>query len=134
MLSWTSLPNNLQLKDRDFTSLTLGEVKDFFELAQKEHCVNDFATLFFESYSRAKASATRNNVQTLVDTLEDYKRYLGRAYARTKHRVKTLGALSLLPKMWTYAFEYNECEYQIQWLLTQYECTRHSKPYFLEVE
>lgn len=128
-MTWNDLPKELQVSDATMASLSLQDVNDLFELASKYNKLiqSAFAELFWEAMNRVRCNANGVSVQRCVEFLEERKRSIGRTYNIAKKRY---------PNGWLtsyQAFRYNECEYNIRWLVEQYNCTRKTKPYLLEV-
>lgn len=124
MNSWQNLPKDLQLRDAQIASLTSKEAEQFFKLASQKCVLNTFTELFWEAMQRIRNNPNNASLQRCVDFLEERKRTLGRAYSYKNNS-------EIAKKL--FAIHYNEVEYNIRWLLEQYNCTRKSKPYLLEV-
>lgn len=123
-MTWQSLPKDLQLKDEVIATLSFSETEALFLLAEQYGVTEEFTQLFWEAMSRVRNNADNVSIQKCVEFLEERKRTLGRAYS-WQHN-------SDVAKKF-FALRYNECEYNIRWLVEQYDCTRKSKPYLLEV-
>lgn len=124
MATWQSLPKELQLRDADLMSLSLQDIEALFKQATKLDVVDEFSKLFWEAMSRVRNNADATSIQQCVNFLEERKRTLG--------RVHDLRCNSANAKKY-FAIKYNEVEYNIRWLVEQYDCTRKSEPYLLEV-
>ena len=124
MTTWQQLPKDLQLKDEAIAALSFSETEALFLLAEQYGVVEEFAQLFWEAMSRVRNRADNVSIQKCIEFLEERKRTLGRAYS-WRHN-------SDVAKKF-FALRYNECEYNIRWLVEQYDCTRKTKPYLLEV-
>lgn len=121
---WQSLPTELQLRDAEIASLSTAQVDNLFIRAKQLSVLEPFTNLFWDAMNRiyGKDSAS---MQRCVELLEERKRTLGRAYAYRKN--------SEFAKKY-FAIRYNECEYNIRWLVEQYNCKRKTKNYLLEVK
>ena len=124
MTTWQQLPKDLQLKDEAIAALSFSETEALFLLAEQHGVSEEFAELFWEAMSRIRNNADNVSIQKCVEFLEERKRTLGRAY---NWRLNSKIAKKFL------ALRYNECEYNIRWLVEQYNCKRKTKPYLLEV-
>lgn len=128
MLNWQDLPAELQLTDADIKSLTTSDVESLFKSAEALGVSHHFSELFWEAVARVRCNPANASIQQCVDFLEERKRAIGRTYSIVKKRYPN----GWLPR-WQ-AHRYNECEYNIRWLVEQYGVNRSSKPYLLEVE
>ena len=124
MTPWQSLPKELQLRDADLTSLSLQDIEALFKLATELDVVEEFSKLFWDAMSRVRNNPDAASIQQCVNFLEERKRTLG--------RVHDLRCNSPQAKKY-FAIKYNEVEYNIRWLVEQYDCTRKTKEYLLEV-
>lgn len=127
---WQQLPADLQLSDGAIKALSLKQTEELFATAERAGVLEDFAQLFWDAVGRINAS--KSSLQECVYLLEEHKRQYGRRYANLKEPDY---------KSWLYNYQrkrlatkYNELEYQIRWLVEQYELNRKTKPYFLEVK
>jgi hypothetical protein len=125
MTTWQSLPVELQLRDADLVSLSLQDIEALFKQATKLGVVDQFAELFWDAMSRVRNKPDNVSIQRCVEFLEERKRTLGRACA---YRYNSPYAKRY------FAIRYNECEYNIRWLVEQYNCGRKSSNYLMEVE
>lgn len=120
MLSFDEFPPNLRLVDTQIEHMSLQELQNIFELAEKTLLPYEFKRYhrcFWTAVNRARANPSKTSLQNVVNHLEDYKRALGRQYSN-QHNMRVL-------------LKYNEVERDIQYLSTQYELQRKSRPYFL---
>lgn len=124
MTNWQNLPNELQLRDEDILSLKFKDVERLFTIADEHNVVEQFASLFWPAMARVRNNPANVSLQRCVELLEERKRSLGRLYDtyRCFPDTKTF-----------YAIRYNECEYNIRWLVEQYGVVRKSEPHLLEV-
>lgn len=128
MVTWQSLPEELQLRDADLRSLSMQDVEVLFNIATRKGVVDQFASLFWPAMDRARNNESIASIQRCVEFLEERKRTLGRTY--DKERAKNYSSYWLARYI---ALRYNECEYNIRWLTEQYRCARKSQPHLLEV-
>lgn len=125
MTTWQSLPVELQLRDASLVSLSLQDIEALFKQATKLGVVDQFAELFWDAMSRVRNKPDNVSIQQCVEFLEERKRTLGRACA---YRYNSPHAKRY------FAIRYNECEYNIRWLIEQYNCGRKSSNYLMEVK
>lgn len=128
MLSWQDMPTELRLRDAKLVSLSMQDVEALFNLATKFGVVDQFAELFWPAMSRARSNPTAVSIQQCVNLLEERKRSIGRAYDNARKKYGKDHWLTFYQ-----AIKYNECEYNIRWLVDQYGCERFTKDYLLEV-
>lgn len=126
MNSWQSLHENLQLTDEQIKSLTTQDVCKLFKKAQAQGVEDKFSDLFWTAVNRIRNQATASNMQSVVDNLEAYKRFVGRKYNEYDKKNPS-GPLA----KWL-AGKYNDVEYNIRWLVDEYHCARKSKPYLFK--
>lgn len=124
MTTWQSLPEGLQFSDKELRELSLQTVEKLFKIAEDSGLLNEFSELFWPAMQRACSNPDTASIQKCVELMEERKRTLGRCYDYSRN--------SAVAKRY-FAIRYNECEYNIQWLAKQYNCTRKTKEYFLEV-
>lgn len=124
MNTWQSLPTELQLRDAEIASLSTQQVDNLFKRAKELSVLEPFTELFWDAMNRIYSNDAVS-MQRCVELLEERKRTLGRAYSYRKN--------SEFAKQY-FAIRYNECEYNIRWLVEQYGCKRKTKNYLLEVK
>lgn len=127
MATWQNLPKCLQKTDAEIAQMSWSEIQALFNCAEDLGVLNVFSELFWDAVNRVRCGPDNTSMQQCVDFLEERKRSLGRMYSITKARYPT-GWLARFT-----AVKYNECEYNIRWLVDQYCCVRRSEPYLLEV-
>lgn len=125
MSNWQSLPEPLRLPDGVLEKLTLQDIVNLFKYAEEMGVTDTFTKLFWNAMMRVRANSKRVSIQMCVDLLEERKRTLGRAI-NYKHN-------SPIAKLF-FSIRYNECEYNIRWLVEQYECNRKTKPTLLKIK
>lgn len=127
MTTWQSLPKCLQRTDKEIANISWAEVDMLFNYATELGIVDKFSELFWIAMNRVRCNPNNASIQQCVNFLEERKRTIGRAYSIAKRKY---------PNGWLtryQAIRYNECEYNIRWLVEQYKCTRKTKEYLLEV-
>lgn len=124
MAAWQNLPNELRRTDAELATIGLNEVQALFDHAAKLNVLDEFSELFWDAMNRVRNNPDATSIQQCVNFLEERKRTLGRCYdySRNSQNAKKY-----------FAIKYNECEYNIRWLVEQYDCTRKTKEYLLEV-
>ena len=125
MTTWQSLPESIRRTDAEIANITWHEVNALFDHATKLGVINQFAELFWDAMSRVRNKPDNVSIQQCMEFLEERKRTLGRACA---YRYNSPHAKRY------FAIRYNECEYNIRWLVEQYNCERKSSNYLMEVK
>ena len=120
------LPEVLKPSNYDLRHISLKDTEFLFKQAKKLGVLDQFTDAFWTALSVTKE--VKPSLQEAVNLLEEQKRQLGRKYDKmqstTNNRVR---------KNYV-AMKYNEIEYQIRWLVTNFDLYRTSEPYLLEVK
>ena len=120
------LPEILNPSNYDLRHISLKDTEFLFKQAKKLGVLDQFTDAFWTALSVTKE--VKPSLQEAVNLLEEQKRQLGRKYDKmqstTNNRVR---------KNYV-AMKYNEIEYQIRWLVTNFDLYRTSEPYLLEVK
>lgn len=120
MLNFSDFPVSLQYYDAEIGKMSIEQLAKEFEYARTMLLADDYKRWqqrMWSAIERVRTHPSSATMQKVVDHLEEYKRRLGRQYA-AQHNMRIL-------------LRYNEVETDIQWLVSQYECIRSSKPYYL---
>jgi hypothetical protein len=120
MTNFENFPEDLRLTDSQIANLSLKDIQKLFYTAEKELSPHEFAdwqARFWSTINRIRSKVTFDSLQRVLKSLEEYKKNLGRHYAK-HHSIATL-------------IKYNETELDIRWLVKQYGLVRHSLPYLL---
>lgn len=103
---------------KEFTTISLQEFKELAEVADKQGCLEDFLTKAWSAISIERGDHSAATMTKVVNNLEEYKRHLGRRYAKTHDEtIKT---------------KYNDLEDLIRSLTWTYEAKRITLPYYLK--
>ena len=105
------------ITDEQLANTPLGQVEQMFNAARMLNIEKEFGVEFWQRVSRLKCQST--SLQKAVQLLEDYKKNVGRKLNIGNDIVQRV--------------KYNEIEAEIAWLCKQYNLTRSSKPFSVEV-
>lgn len=120
MLNFDRFPIECRYDDGTIEQMSLQDLEQAFTRASTMLFDNEFRhweQCMWSAIARVRNKPSKASLQSVVNSLEDYKRNLGRQYA-AQHNMRVL-------------LKYNEVERDIRWLVGQYELDRKSKPYFL---
>lgn len=120
MISFSKFPEELRFDDTMIRDMTLYDISEAFKCAELYLYGNELTEwqqCMWSAIARVRHNPATNTMQSVLNTLEEYKRRLGRQYDAT-HDIRTM-------------LKYNEIERDIRWLCGQYSLRRNSKPYYL---
>lgn len=93
------------------------ETKSLFSLAQNEGVLDEFSDYYWKTFRAT--NFLPSHLQNVLNVVEIYKRSVGRCIAKTND----------LSKKAQLAKKYAELEDDINYLVVNFNLTRHSKPY-----
>ena len=122
----SNLPEVLKPSNYDLRHVSLKDVEFLFKQAKKLNVLDEFADEFWTKVGEAKA--VKPSLQECLYLLEEQKRQLGRKYDKMQSTPNNRTRKNYV------AIKYNEIEYQIRWLISNFDIYRISEPYLLEVK